>query len=356
MSSGVNRIWNVRNRTGDKDIPFDLESYVYDNNVVLVENILDEKRQCNYLAKMDHGDIVVFGRDQHIDAVGIVDDYEPETLDKPPFYYQRKIKWLATGLNKSFDDIGKTKMSISNFAIAKSRLSMLDINNLINNHRDNTSPCVFIIDEINRGNISKIFGELITLIEDTKREGMDEEASATLPYSGEPFSVPKNVYLLGTMNTADRSIATIDTALRRRFAFEEMLPDSTILEGIDIGGINIENMLDSMNQKISVLFDREHTIGHAYFIPLRKNSDMKTLARVFKNNIIPLLQEYFYEDYEKIRLVLGDNKKQDESMQFIKAINNDYMSLFGEDVDLDVSYRYEINEAAFNNPEAYKYI
>ena len=215
---------------------------------------------------------------------------------------------------------------------------------------------VFIIDEINRGNISKIFGELITLIEPSKRLGQPEELCSILPYSKKPFGVPDNVYIIGTMNTADRSIATIDTALRRRFSFKEMLPDTKILSGIEVDKINIENMLESMNNKISVLFDREHTIGHAYFMSLKDNPTIETLANIFKNNIIPLLQEYFYEDYEKIRLVLGDNKKQDETQQFIKTISNDYSTLFGGDIDFDVSCRYEINESAFNMPEAYKYI
>ncbi len=219
-----------------------------------------------------------------------------------------------------------------------------------------TQPSVFIIDEINRGNISKIFGELITLIEPSKRLARTEELRAILPYSKKPFGVPDNVYIIGTMNTADRSIATIDTALRRRFAFKEMLPDAKILRDIVIDGINIENMLESMNNKISVLFDREHTIGHAYFMPLKNDSTITALAGIFKNNVIPLLQEYFYEDYEKIRLVLGDNKKHDESLQFVKAIHNDYSALFGGDIDLDISYRYEINEAAFQRPEAYKSI
>ena len=212
---------------------------------------------------------------------------------------------------------------------------------------------VFIIDEINRGNISKIFGELITLIEPSKRLGQPEELCSILPYSKKPFGVPDNVYIIGTMNTADRSIATIDTALRRRFSFKEMLPDTKILSGIEVDKINIENMLESMNNKISVLFDREHTIGHAYFMSLKDNPTIETLANIFKNNIIPLLQEYFYEDYEKIRLVLGDNKKQDETQQFIKTISNDYSTLFGGDIDFDVSCRYEINESAFNMPEAY---
>ena len=215
---------------------------------------------------------------------------------------------------------------------------------------------VFIIDEINRGNISKIFGELITLIEDTKRLGKPEETTAILPYSGKPFGVPDNVYILGTMNTADRSIAQIDTALRRRFSFVEMMPDTNTLEGIEVEGVNIANMLDIINRRIEVLYDREHTIGHAFFTGLRTEPTIEKLATIFKKSIIPLLQEYFYEDYEKIRLVLGDNRKSEEE-QFIVAKAHDYASLFGNvDIGLDDGYRYEINPKAFKKIEAYRSI
>lgn len=182
-------------------------------------------------------------------------------------------------------------------------------------------PRVFIIDEINRGNISKIFGELITLIEEPKREGSLEEMHAILPYSKQEFAVPNNVYILGTMNTADRSIALMDTALRRRFDFEEMLPDTGVLRSLGIDKISFDGqdkldlsqMLDTMNKRIAYLYDREHTIGHAFFAKLANNQNIETLAEIFKKKIIPLLQEYFYDDYEKIQLVLGDNDKPNEN-------------------------------------------
>lgn len=176
---------------------------------------------------------------------------------------------------------------------------------------------VFIIDEINRGNISKIFGELITLIEPTKRIGASEQLRASLPYSGQKFGVPDNVYIIGTMNTADRSIARIDAALRRRFSFVEMLPESAILKDILVDGIDIAEMLDTLNKRITVLLDREHTIGHSYFLSLKTDPSIERLAAIFENEIIPLLQEYFYDDYEKIQLVLGDNQKPDDSTRFI---------------------------------------
>ena len=215
---------------------------------------------------------------------------------------------------------------------------------------------VYIIDEINRGNISKIFGELITLIEPSKRLGEDEEMEVTLSYSGELFGVPNNVYLIGTMNTADRSIATIDTALRRRFYFKEVLPEPEVLKDIYVEDLSISEMLSRLNNKIAVLYDSEHMIGHSYFMDLKASATIDVLGRIFENSIIPLLQEYFYDDYEKIRLVLGDNKKEVET-QFIVAKANDYTELFGNtDIGLDEGCYYEINKNAFLEIEAYRSI
>lgn len=184
---------------------------------------------------------------------------------------------------------------------------------------------VFIIDEINRGNVSKIFGELITLIEDDKRG----ELSATLLYSQEEFTVPKNVYVLGTMNTADRSIALLDTALRRRFNFVEMMPRPELLQTID--GVNLRGLLEKINTRIETLYDRERTIGHAYFINCKTLADV---AEVFRNKIIPLLQEYFFDDYEQIQKVLGE-----------KIITRERLN--------DEKFRYSVNAAALNVAESY---
>ena len=175
----------------------------------------------------------------------------------------------------------------------------VDKNQDIKNH-------ILIIDEINRGNISKIFGELITLIEPAKRIVADEEIKVKLPYSNDDFGVPQNLYILGTMNTADRSIALMDTALRRRFEFIEMLPDLEVLNDLLVDGINIKLMLEKINQRVEYLYDRDHTIGHAYFISLKENAILEELENIFKNKIIPLLQEYFYDDWEKILMVLGN--------------------------------------------------
>src|SRR5690606_11727813 len=171
---------------------------------------------------------------------------------------------------------------------------------------------VIIIDEINRGNVSQIFGELITLIEEDKRVGNDEALEITLPYSKENFGVPSNLHIIGTMNTADRSVEALDTALRRRFVFEEMPPKYDI-EGLqqDLFGYSASDILKTINKRIEKLLDRDHQIGHAYFI----NKNESTFINSFHKNIIPLLQEYFFGDYGKIGLVLGGG--------FIRKIEQD---------------------------------
>lgn len=190
--------------------------------------------------------------------------------------------------------------------------------------KDNLKPYIIIIDEINRGNVSKIFGELITLIEPSKRIGEKEELRVRLPYSGEEFGVPKNVYIIGTMNTADRSITSLDTALRRRFEFVEMMPKPSKLSKIE--DIDLQELLKAINTRIEYLLDREKTIGHAFFIGIDSLDDLK---KVFQNKIIPLLQEYFYNDYALINAVLNDNgmifedKKDDKYLQKKNLYNVD---------------------------------
>lgn len=163
---------------------------------------------------------------------------------------------------------------------------------------------VVVIDEINRGNVSQIFGELITLIEEDKREGRSEALSLTLPYSKTRFSVPPNLYIIGTMNTADRSVEALDTALRRRFVFKAMEPQPELLNEKVVGEIALSTLLTAINERIGYLLDNDHKIGHSYFYNIN-NGDITGLKAVFNNAIIPLLKEYFYNDYEKIQLVLG---------------------------------------------------
>ena len=212
---------------------------------------------------------------------------------------------------------------------------------------------VLIIDEINRGNISKIFGELITLIEPSKRLGQAEALEVTLPYSGDAFSIPDNLNIIGTMNTADRSLALMDTALRRRFDFVEMMPNYTVLS--DKNGapyciehqnasVNLPKLLATLNKRIAALYDREHTLGHAFLIPTVEKikqcdhaAALTELASCFKNKIIPLLAEYFFEDWQKIRLVLADNQKEQRKLKpLVEKVGVEFEYLFGNTDDLEL--------------------
>lgn len=232
---------------------------------------------------------------------------------------------------------------------------------------DSRNNYVLIIDEINRGNISKIFGELITLIEPSKRAGADEAIIVDLPYSRRKFGVPDNLYIIGTMNTADRSLSMIDTALRRRFDFIEMMPDLNPLKhkAVDItpenkdddAEIDLSDLLMVMNRRIESLYDREHCLGHAFFMPVVAAIDSGDsagawleLRSVFKNKIIPLLEEYFFEDWNKISLVLGDQEKL-EANRFIRKRNteSELEDLFGSDYTAE-SYDSSDNSFYCNYP------
>jgi hypothetical protein len=213
--------------------------------------------------------------------------------------------------------------------------------------KDPSNNYAIFIDEINRGNISKIFGELITLVELDKRIGAKNELRVKLPYSKPEFGVPANLSVIGTMNTADRSIAFIDIALRRRFQFKEMMPDLDLIEKIvgTIGGVDVKALLGTINRRIEFLYDRDHMIGHSYFLECRSLVDLRdTLLK----NIIPLLQEYFYGDWEKICLVLGcgnngnggSSKNPYPVIKAEKLVEKDILGF--DHQDYDDCYRYEV--------------
>ena len=329
---------------------------------------MDSDGAAGFVNDMKKGDLILAtnGSRSVICGIAVVTSDEAYELeDAEQNKTTRNVTWLVTEIDEDIRAINAGKMLHRMTCARVPQMSVADAVELaIRKNKDlagtqiekNEKPYVFIIDEINRGNISKIFGELITLIEDTKRQGKPEQASVILPYSKEAFSVPANVYILGTMNTADRSIALMDTALRRRFRFIEKMPQPELLADVTIeqGGsaVNVGEILDTINRRIEFLFDREHTIGHAFFMKLKTNPQLSVLAEIFRQSVIPLLQEYFYEDYRKIQLVLGDNGKE-EKYQFIKNTMVLPTELFRGRPFLEKADKYEINDAAFQRIESY---
>ena len=315
----------------------------FSNNHVRINFKLGTAGASKFDNEIKKGDIIITTDSSRtkINGIAVVTDDKAYTLNKVKSdTTTRNVSWLAENIDENIyeindekilprktvtkvpsmkvEDIIKLAKEKESIVLSKEELSKIVI-------KENKDPYVFIIDEINRGNISKIFGELITLIETTKRAGKEECISTKLPYSNEEFTVPDNVYIIGTMNTADRSIALMDTALRRRFKFEEMLPNYDLLKDIFVEDegvkVNIGTMLKAINERIEYLYDREHTIGHAVFLELKENNNIDKLENIFKKSVIPLLQEYFYEDYDKIRLILGDNAKdEDEQLIFAESI------------------------------------
>jgi 5-methylcytosine-specific restriction enzyme B len=182
-----------------------------------------------------------------------------------------------------------------------------------------SSPVVLVIDEINRADTARVFGELVTLLEPDKRLGASEERRVKLPYSGDLFGVPQELHVIGTMNTADRSLTLIDYALRRRFEFELIPPDPSLC-ATPYAGIDLARILASWNERIEAALDPDHCLGHAYFMesklehvrekegfPLTADGQLQAVAAVIRRNIFPLLAEYFHDEWRMIDFVFGKN-------------------------------------------------
>lgn len=331
-----------------------------------------------FVNKISRGDIVVVsdGNNKFKAIAEVTSDYNFLDDDRDGFFQKRDVKWLIVFQPSSPVDslFYKALSQPTLYQLKDSVISRQKLAELLNETKQKLATpknFVLIIDEINRGNISKIFGELITLIEPSKRMHAEEALELVLPYSGEKFIVPSNLHIIGTMNTADRSLALIDTALRRRFEFVEMMPNYSKLD-IEVKGVHLGRLLEMMNERIEILYDREHTLGHAFFMPVKKiikagdqDAAFVELHKVFKNKVLPLLQEYFFEDWQKIRLVLGDNQR-DETLQFIseQELSNDALAqLFGSEHGLnrfgDMPKRYYLkpdDDDVWMMPEAYQSI
>lgn len=256
------------------------------------------------------GDVVIISKGLNaFRAIGVVEgEYEYAPREGGSYCHRRKVRWLwEEPEGVPVGEISATRFSLDTvYELPRERLNLDVLQRYIAGADADAQdtgtllPHVLIIDEINRANISKVFGELITLLEPDKRLGMPNALTVRLPYSKTEFGVPANLHVIGTMNTADRSIALLDTALRRRFDFREMAPDPSLLGTVD--GIALPAVLTTINERIEYLVDREHRIGHAFFIHCATRDDVNAVMR---DKVIPLLQEYFFEDWSRIAAVVG---------------------------------------------------
>lgn len=330
----------------------------------------DQSSLASFGSEIEEGDVLVcLGTRKSICAVGVVAgeyEYDPEVPEgvRKDYVHRLPVDWLLTDIDFDITELNGGRGLTLKAVYPMSRISWPELQqglqqaglSLVGEAKRPVVgpklPHVLIIDEINRGNISRIFGELITLIEPSKRAGASEALEAVLPYSKRHFSVPDNVYLIGTMNTADRSLAGLDIALRRRFVFREMPPRSELLDAVEVQGLNIGKLLRVMNHRIEVLLDRDHCLGHAYFMPLKGDPTLARLESIFRNQILPLLQEYFFEDWQRIQWVFNDHRKPVVD-RFVELEKQDVAALFGNISVPAQGGVWRINDAAFKQFSAY---
>jgi 5-methylcytosine-specific restriction protein B len=289
---------------------------------------------------MKIGDIVFISKGNFlIDAIGIISgeyEYNPN-VPEVEYVHFRSIDWVVKDMNISVERFLKKNFSQQTiYYLNKNDVKIDALESLTSDKKDsNVKPYVLIIDEINRGNVSQIFGELITLIEEDKRQGKAEALKVMLPYSKKEFSVPPNLYVVGTMNTADRSVEALDTALRRRFTFEEIPPNEDLdLIQYDVFDTTASAILKTLNTRIEKLLDKDHKLGHSFFIKKDSDSAEEKIVETFYKNIIPLLQEYFFGDFGKIGLVLGK--------RFV-TVDNSNVPIFA-DFDYESKEDYQVKE------------
>lgn len=308
--------------------------------------------------EMQVGDIVIVpDGSQKVRAIGrITGDYAG--VDESTDWQKRPVEWLSI-FDPSIprEELGATKQfsAATIYNLPAERIDRDAVAAHIEQHADFDSgmvlPCVLIIDEINRANVSKVLGELITLLEPDKRLGASNELTVTLPYSRQPFGIPSNLHVIGTMNTADRSIAFLDVALRRRFTFTELMPDPALVdEQVELPGVSVGDLLRCMNERIELLLDRDHTIGHAYFFGVES---LRQLRDRFTRRIIPLLQEYFYQDGRKVAQVLGcgvdEAGRSNHEHPILTATSRSADKVIGPDADdFDTLLTFSINEQFAN--------